>query len=134
MEGYGFVTPIQLRWRDLDAFDHVNNAVFASWVETARVELWRERFGGADGPAIPFVIARLEVDYRRPVRLYDRVRVGLRVGEVGATSFTFEYGIESEGELAATARTVQVCVRPESGRPVRVPEWLQRGLADLAPD
>jgi YbgC/YbaW family acyl-CoA thioester hydrolase len=87
--------------------------------------------GGTAAADIPFVIARLEVDYRRPISLYDEVRVGLQAEEIRATSFAFRYRVEANGELAAEARTVQVCVRPESGRPVRVPEALVTGLQDL---
>jgi acyl-CoA thioester hydrolase len=131
MEGYPFSLDIQVRWRDLDGFEHVNNAVFASWLEVARAELWHQRFGGRVVRDIPFVIARLEIDFRRPVQLYDDVRIGLRPADVGATSFAFEYRIEAGGRLAANARTVQVCVRPETGRPVRVPEEIRQRLADL---
>ena len=131
MEGYPFATPIQVRWRDLDAFAHVNNAVFASWIEVARAELWRQRFDGHEAHDIPFVIARLEIDYRRPVELYDEVEVGLRPRDVHASSFTFDYRIEAAGRLAAEATTVQVCIRAETGRPVRVPEWLRDKLLGL---
>jgi len=73
MDGYPFACPIQVRWRDVDALGHVNNATIVTYLETARTELWRERFGG--GTAIPFVVARVEVDYRRQLGLDDRVRV-----------------------------------------------------------
>jgi acyl-CoA thioester hydrolase len=128
MEGFAYEVPIQVRWRDLDAFAHVNNAVFASWIEVARAELWRDRFGGRQALDIPFVIARLEIDYRRPVELYDRVVIGVRAAAVRGSSFAFEYRIEAGGELAATARTVQACVDPDSGRPVRIPAALRSRL------
>ena len=131
MEGYPFSVGVQVRWRDLDAFEHVNNAVFASWIEVARTELWRQRFAGRRTGDIPFVIARLEIDFRRPVQLYDDVRVGLRAGDLCATSFAFEYRLEASGHHAADARTVQVCIRPDSGRPVRVPDELRQGLEAL---
>lgn len=131
MPGYPFSLPVQVRWRDVDAFEHVNNAVYASWIEVARAELWRQRFGGRTARDIPFVIARLEIDFRRAVRLYDEVHVGLRAADIRATSFAFEYRIEAEERHAADARTVQVCVRPDSGRPIRVPDELRRGLESL---
>lgn len=131
MEGFPFAVPIQVRWRDLDAFDHVNNAVYASWIEIARAELWRHHFGGRASRDIPFVIARLEIDYQRPVALYDRVEVGLRVAQVRGSSFAFEYRVEAEGRLAATARTVQALVDAASGRPVRIPPDLRSGLEAL---
>jgi acyl-CoA thioester hydrolase len=131
MKDYPYVCPIQVRWRDLDAFSHVNNAVFVTYLEVARAELWKDRFGGTEAGDIPFVIARVEMDYRRPIGLYEQVEVGLRVCEVAGASFELEYRIEADGALAAQARTVQVCIRPESGRPVRVPDQLRQGLAEL---
>jgi acyl-CoA thioester hydrolase len=107
MNDYPFVCPIQVRWRDLDAFQHVNNSVFVTYLEVARATLWNERFGGSEAGDIPFVIARLEIDYKRPIRLYDTVEVGLRAGEVAGASFDFEYRVEAAGSLVAQARTAR---------------------------
>jgi acyl-CoA thioester hydrolase len=132
VDGYPFVCPIQVRWRDLDAFGHVNNAVFATYLESARAELWRQRFAGGRATDIPFVVARLEIEYRRPLALHAAVAVGLRVAEVRASSFTFEYRLEDDGLLAATARTVQVVVSKDTWHAVRVPEDLRQALLSLA--
>lgn len=131
MEGWPFAYPIQVRWRDTDSFGHVNNAVFASYLEVARVELWRERFGEGSSAGIPFFIARLEIDYRRPIILDDPVEIGIRVGDLRGASFTFLYRIEIDGALSATASTVQVCVSADTGKPCRMPPWLRSGLAEL---
>lgn len=131
MNGYPFVIPVPVRWRDVDAFRHVNNAVVVSYLEIARAEMWRDRFGGESVMDIPFVIARLEIDYLRPIRLYDEVEVGLRAADIGKTSFAFEYRVEAGGTKAADARTVQVCIRHESGRPTRVPEAIREVLENL---
>ena len=53
MNDLPFVTTIQVRWRDIDAKNHVNNATIVTYLETARTELWRQRFGG--GVDIPYV-------------------------------------------------------------------------------
>ena len=123
------MVPIQVRWRDLDALAHVNNAAVITYVETARTVLWRERFGG--GPQIPFVVARVEVGFRRQITLDDDVRVGLRVVDLRGARFTFEYRIEANGELAAEAYTVMAHVRPGEVRPTRIPTELWRRLAEL---
>jgi acyl-CoA thioester hydrolase len=129
MDGYPFACPIQVRWRDVDALGHVNNATIVTYLETARTELWRERFGG--GTAIPFVVARVEVDYRRQIALDDRVRVGLRVSDLRGARYRFEYRVEANGELAAEAVTVMAHVRPGERRPSRIPEELRARLALL---
>jgi len=131
MNDFPFVCPIQVRWRDLDAFGHVNNAAFASYVEMARTEVWRQRFGGREAMDIPFFVKRLEIDFRRPVGLYDEVRVWLRVGDIRGASFAFEYLIEASGATAAEAVTMLACVDNTTGRPVRMPEELRATLATL---
>jgi acyl-CoA thioester hydrolase len=129
MNGYPFACPIQVRWRDVDALGHVNNAVIVTYLETARAELWRERFGG--GTAIPFMVARVEVDYRRQITLDDRVRVGVRVSGRRGASYCFEYRVEADGELAAEAVTLMAHVRPGERRPSRIPDDLRARLALL---
>ena len=129
MDGYPFACPIQVRWRDVDALGHVNNAVIVTYLETARAELWRERFGG--GTAIPFMVAHLEVDYRRQISLDDRVWVGVRVSGLRGARYSFEYRVEANGELAAEAVTVMAHVRPGERRPSRIPDDLRARLAAL---
>ena len=132
MMGYPFVVQVPVRWRDIDAFRHVNNAAIVSYLEIARSEMWHEVFKGSDAMDIPFVIARLEVDYKRPIKLYEKVLVGLKPADVGRSSFAFEYRIEAEGQTAVIARTLQVCIRHETGRPIRVPEEVSLTLGRLA--
>jgi acyl-CoA thioester hydrolase len=131
MDGYPFVCPIQVRWRDLDAFAHVNNATFATYMEIARTAVWRERFCGRKAMGIPFFVKRLEIDYKQSVSLYDDVRVGLRVGVVKGASFTFEYRVEADGAVAAEAITLLACVDNTSGKPHRIDPGLRTTLESL---
>jgi len=131
MTGYPYVIQIPVRWRDIDAFRHVNNAAIVTYLEIVRAEMWHEVFKGSDAMDIPFVIARLEVNYQKPIKLYDQVTIGLRAADIGRSSFAFEYLIEVEDQTAVVARTLQVCVRHETGRPTRVPEEVRRTLAGL---
>ena len=129
MDGYAYECRIQVRWRDVDALGHVNNATIVTYLETARTELWRERFGG--GSEIPFVVARVEVAYRRQITLDDEVWVGLRVARMRGARYTFEYRVEAKGELSAEAETLMAHVRPGHLRPSRIPAELRDRLATL---
>ena len=117
MDHLPFVTPIQVRWRDIDAKNQVNNATIVTYLETARTELWRQRFGG--GIDIPFVVARVEVDFRRQLTIDDDVRIGLWVEDLKGASYVFAYRIEAGGEHAAEARTMMAHIGP-NGRPTRI--------------
>jgi acyl-CoA thioester hydrolase len=134
MDGYPFSCPIQVRWRDLDAFGHVNNATFASYLEMARTEVWTALFGGRNALEIPFFVKRLEIDFRRPIDLEDEVRVWLRVGETRGASFTFEYLVEAGGEIAAEAVTKLACVDKKTGRPVPIEPDVRATLETLRPN
>jgi acyl-CoA thioester hydrolase len=100
---------IEIRWRDVDGYGHVNNAVFLTYLEEARDE-WLERALGPDGDAWDYVIARVAVDFRRELTLADdRIvsRCGLR--SLGTSSVrTREELVTLDGEVAAEAEAVLV--------------------------
>ena len=112
---------VEVRFRDLDALGHVNNAVYLTYFEQARLAYWLAIHpGGAPGePFEPsrmgFVVARVECDYASPVRLGERLLVGCRAGDFGSSSFAFDYrvvaaggAVDGEVRLVASGRTVQV--------------------------
>ena len=109
MSEFPFSCAVELRYSDVDAMNHVNNAVYVTLLETARLRLWREHFGFAGSAReIPLIVARVAVDYRAPVGIEEPVEIGLAVKHIGRTSFTLVYRIEASGHLAAEAETVQV--------------------------
>ena len=128
MDDLPFLARIQVRWRDLDAKSHVNNATVVTYLETARTELWRQRFGG--GTDIPYVVRRVEVDYRRQLTLDDDVRIGLRIEDLRGASYTFCYRIEANGAHAVDARTEMAHVGP-TGKPTRIGPEMRAKLATL---
>ena len=131
MNGYPFSCPIQVRWRDLDAFAHVNNSVFSTYLEVARTAVWRECFGGREAMDISFFVKSLTIDFKRQVALYDEVEAWLRVGEIRGASFTFEYAIQANGEVAAMATTLMASVDTTTGRPVRIAPEMRAMLEKL---
>lgn len=120
MADHTFETPVQVRFRDLDALGHVNNAVYATYLEAARVRYFREEYG-LGFRDLGFVVARLELDYRAPITDTDEVVVSIGVADVGETSFTLAYEIRDDDTVAATAETVIVCL-DDGGSPSPIPE------------
>jgi len=115
-----FHTKAHIRWDDLDAFNHVNNAKYLTYVQEARVALfWAER--RAKGlPAImdDMVVARAEVDFIKPI--YDtavEVDIAIWCSKIGRAAFDLQYEISSEKDgIYAKVKTVQVVVDMETKR------------------
>jgi acyl-CoA thioester hydrolase len=126
-----FSHPIEVRFSDLDAMGHVNNAVVISYLEQARFQWWRSFLGGRKFQEEGFLMARVEVDYRQPILLGDDVRVELHCTRVGNTSFELSYLVTKGlgGDLFAEAKTVQVMLDFSTNRPKPLAEstreWLE---------
>jgi acyl-CoA thioester hydrolase len=126
MDEFSHETAIPVRFRDVDAAGHVNNAVYATYLEQARVE-YTEAVIGTETVDLEKVIAHLELDYERSVEHGADVTVGVRVPEVGTSSIPMEYEIRADGATAATGSTVMVMVDPETGGARPLPEgWRER--------
>jgi acyl-CoA thioester hydrolase len=108
---------IEIRWRDQDAYGHVNNAVYLTYLEEVRDE-WLERTIGTGEAPWDYVIARVAIDFRRELRQADdEVVVRCRLARVGTSSVTTREEILTPGGgLAAKAEAVLVARDRESGR------------------
>jgi len=124
--------PIEVRWRDLDALGHVNNAVYLTYFEHARLGYLRALLGSdfeVDPTAsLPrgyqFILARVTCNFRSPARINDRLTVAIYVSRVGRKSFVFEYRITDEvsGRLVAEGSSTQVWYDYARGESVPVPD------------
>ena len=108
---------IEIRWRDQDAFGHVNNAVYLTYLEEVRDE-WLERALGDSGDAWGYVTARVAIDFRRELTQEDDAIVArLWLTRIGTSSVTTREEIVTVGgELAAEAEAVLVARDTETGR------------------
>jgi acyl-CoA thioester hydrolase len=108
---------IEIRWRDLDAYRHVNNAVYATYLEECRDELVDGLLEGI-GDAWDYVLARVAIDYRRELTQDDdAVVVRCAVDRIGTSSITLREEIRTRGgELSAEAEAVLVARDQKTGR------------------
>jgi acyl-CoA thioester hydrolase len=108
---------VEIRWRDVDAYLHVNNAVYATYLEECRDE-WIDRALAGAGDAWNFVLARVAIDFRRELRLEDEwVVVSCALERIGTSSMTLREAIRTDdGALSAEAEAVLVARDRESGR------------------
>ena len=127
-----FSHPIEVRFRDCDPLGHVNNAAYLTYLEQARLFYWRSLwgFGLDEGKANPGVImARAEIDYRLPARYGQMLDVRIEVAAIGRTSFTYDYEIvDEQGQVVASARTVQVMYDYEKSAPVPIPDDIRKKM------
>jgi acyl-CoA thioester hydrolase len=113
-----FTKRCEIRWRDMDAFRHVNNSVYLTYLEETRDEWFLEVLG--NGLLLnDFVLARCAIDFRSPLTQDDGdVDVEVRCARVGTSSITMAERVLSvlDGRLAAEAESVVVHLDPESGK------------------
>jgi acyl-CoA thioester hydrolase len=108
---------VEIRWSDVDAYMHVNNAVYATYLEECRDE-WVERALGDAGDSWDLVLARVAIDFRRELRLEDEeVLVSCALERIGNSSINLREQIRTrDGELAAEAEAVLVARDRDLGR------------------
>jgi acyl-CoA thioester hydrolase len=120
-QGYEVEIEIQLRWRDMDSLGHVNNAVFLSYLEIARVAYFRAVYGEVGSLDFNFILARVEIDFLSPIEMSDRPICRVGIHEAGRKSFRFEYLLESGKDGRTLARASSVQVFYDYGKGVTVP-------------
>jgi YbgC/YbaW family acyl-CoA thioester hydrolase len=117
--------PLSVRWRDLDAFNHVNNSKFLSYLEEARLR-WMVTLPGEwiDENVAP-VVAAAHVNYRRPIAWPNEIVVELFVERLGTTSLTIGHRIldrDDDAVLYADGNVVMVWIDKQRGQPAALPE------------
>lgn len=125
---------IEVRWGDMDAQGHVNNTVYFTYCESARVELLRKigfkgkQAGLAEGPTL----VHASCDFKRQVVYPAKLDVGLRVERTGERSFKITYGIFFHGsdEVSAVATSINAWANYAEGRSVKLPEEIRSALAE----
>ena len=117
---FPYVHRDRVRFRDCDAMGHVNNAVYSTYLEEARI--------GVLGDLIDFILARVEIDFRSELRNGEDVEVRTRCSRIGTKSFDLEHVISADGRVVAEARSVLVSYDYELGASIEVPAELRARL------
>jgi acyl-CoA thioester hydrolase len=127
MSSGDFVHLERVRFRDLDPMGHVNNAVFLTYLEQARVALFSELGAATALEEMNMIVARVELDFKAPVRLGQEVEISVRASRFGTKSFDLDYELRVDGETVAEAKSVQVAYDYDRREPVPVPaEWREK--------
>ncbi len=129
-DGYALAVPIEVRFKDIDAMGHVNNAVYFTYFENARIAYWKALGMSRPRGEVAYVLARAECDFRSPATMEDEIVCHTRLPSFGRTSFVFEYLLRDErsGRMIAEGRTVQAMYDYEARAVRPVEESLKEAI------
>lgn len=114
---------LKVRFRDIDAMGHVNNAVFFTFFEEGRGAFLERVLRIIDPSEYPFILARMSCDYHKPVKPGDRIAVHVWIGKVGRKSFVFKYNIVDQKDsekVYATGESTMVLFDYKENRTVPI--------------
>ena len=108
---------IEIRWRDLDSYGHVNQAVYLTYAEEVLDDWFRTKLGRDPGVGWDYVARRTTIDYRGELRLADRVAVGsAELARLGTTSVTARVTLSApDGRMATELELVVVAIDGKGG-------------------
>jgi acyl-CoA thioester hydrolase len=126
---FPFYDDVRVRFRDVDAMGHVNNAVYFTYMETARSVFFQQFFAIRQPFDIPVILGETSCRYLAPAYFGQILRVGLGVSHFGTKSFDMVYGIDGpDARLVATGRSTMVMYDYEQGRSVLVPDSFKEAV------
>lgn len=126
-----FSTNIEVRFRDLDAMGHVNNAVYFTYFEESRKYFSKKVLGVSDISDFKFIMAHIQCDFIKSIRFNDHVILQMWVKDIGTKSFSFDYRLVDfydEAKVYATGESVQVCYDYEKNRSIEIPAKMRERL------
>jgi acyl-CoA thioester hydrolase len=141
LEDFPYRLTDNVRFADLDPNQHVNNAVYATYFETGRVTLMKDRSYGLMPPGLGWIMVRLDMHFRAELRWPGTIEMGLGVSKFGRTSVTFDQVVFSQGICVASAQSVSVLIDEAKRKPTSLTSeivrqfqpWLRRGVEIAQP-
>jgi acyl-CoA thioester hydrolase len=135
-EDFRFHCDLEVRFRDLDAMGHVNNAVYATYFEVARLGYVKAAGAPGDGAVLevfPFIMLDLQIRFVDQAGLGEILRVHVRTRSIGTKSFVFEYLITrpADGAVVAVGSSTQVYYDYREHRTLPVPPAFRERLERL---
>ncbi len=122
-----YTQPIEVQPQDIDALGHVNNVVYVRWIQDVAVAHWRSLATPEEQAEVLWVVARHEIDYKRPARPGDRLVAETWIGASKRNAFDRHTEIlrANDRKVLVRARTVWCPIEPATGRPKPVSDDLR---------
>jgi acyl-CoA thioester hydrolase len=132
---YPYKVTIEVSFRDLDAMGHVNNAVYLSYMETARIKFLVDLLAVTSLHDLPVIMAEATCTFKAPAFFGEQLTVGVGVSRFGSKSFDMTYRIDAgDGRLVALAKTVQVMYDYAAAQTIVVPEVFKANVLTFQGD
>jgi acyl-CoA thioester hydrolase len=128
LEDFPYRLTDNVRFADLDPNQHVNNAVYATYFETGRVTLMKDRTFGLMPEGLAWIMVRLDIHFRAELKWPGTIEMGLGVSKFGRTSVTFDQVVFSEGRCVASSQSVSVLIDDISRRPVPLTDEIKKNF------
>ena len=136
LEDFPYRLTDNVRFADLDPNQHVNNAVYATYFETGRVTLMKDRSYGLMPDGLTWIMVKLDMHFRAELRWPGTIEMGLGVSKFGRTSVTFDQVVFSQGKCVASSQSVSVLIDDATRRPTPLTQeiknnfepWWRRGF------
>ena len=128
-------TKLRVRYAEIDAQGHVNNAVYLSYFEVGRVEWLRAAglsYRELEERGYGIVVVEVLAYYRRAAFFDDELTLRTELADLSRASMRFEYVVSRDGELLVTGHTRHACADLATGKPIRVPEELLEAARDAS--
>jgi acyl-CoA thioester hydrolase len=127
-----FTTEIQMRFSDLDAMGHVNNAVYLTYCELARTQFYMKHAFKRSLHDIDFILAHADIDYIAAAEWGDRIEISVWPSKIGESSFTLSYEIwdRTSDRLLAKSSSVQVSYDYDTKKTKPIPPEFRAMLED----
>lgn len=134
IEGYHYKTSIPIRFADIDAFGHVNNAIYLTYFEIARSVYWKEIIRW-DWNQVGIIVRKSEIEYLRPIQLNDEIYAYVRTSRIGNSSFDVEYilvkKVNGKEEICTTGLTSCVAYDYNLNKAVPIPAYQKNKMRDF---
>lgn len=133
-DAFAVFTSISTRWKDNDAYRHVNNVTYLSFFDTAVNEnLIKGGVLDIENSDVIGLVAQSRCDYFAAVSFPDKIEVGLSISRLGTSSVTYDLAVfrDNEAQAAAQGQLVHVYVHRQTNRPVELPAKLRAHLSGL---
>jgi acyl-CoA thioester hydrolase len=125
LSDYKYKTPIHIRFSDIDSVGHVNNAIYLTYFEVARISYFRN-VAGWDTKTTGIIVGRSEINYLKPVTIEDKIMCYVRVVRIGNSSFDVMHVLvkltDGDEEICTTCKTVCISYDYTANKSVAIPK------------